>query len=99
MTYIVKLLIVAGIAMSCVGCAQTRTQPKFAIMQHTVQLRIIENKNLPDLANGLPQHARATVGDGFCIIELRKYPKCLAHEVRHCFEGDWHKGRQTTQDC
>lgn len=40
------------------------------------------------------------MGD-FCAIKiLRKhYPFCLKHEVRHGFEGDWHPGRQTTEDC
>jgi hypothetical protein len=34
-----------------------------------------------------------------CRITLRRYPECLAHEVRHCFEHDWHPGRRTGEDC
>ena len=34
-----------------------------------------------------------------CHITLRQYPQCLAHEVRHCFEHDWHPGRRTGEDC
>lgn len=34
-----------------------------------------------------------------CTIILRKYPQCLMHEVRHCMEGNWHEGRESTQDC
>ncbi|MNZ43824.1 hypothetical protein D3C78_614360 [compost metagenome] len=34
-----------------------------------------------------------------CRIILREYPLCLAHEVRHCFEGDWHAGHRTGEDC
>lgn len=29
------------------------------------------------------------VGD-HCYITLREYPVCLAHEVRHYLEGEWH---------
>lgn len=36
---------------------------------------------------------------GACHITLREYPLCLAHEVRHCFEGDWHPGYRTGEDC
>jgi hypothetical protein len=34
-----------------------------------------------------------------CIITLREYPVCLLHEIRHCFEGQWHPGRDTDEDC
>ena len=34
-----------------------------------------------------------------CIITLRKYPACLLHEIRHCFEGQWHPGRDSDEDC
>lgn len=34
-----------------------------------------------------------------CVIHLRKYPHCLAHEVRHCFEGNWHKGEDSDDWC
>lgn len=34
-----------------------------------------------------------------CIIHLRKYPHCLAHEVRHCFEGNWHQGEDNDEWC
>lgn len=34
-----------------------------------------------------------------CLITLRRYPQCLAHEARHCFEGDWHAGHRTGEDC
>lgn len=37
--------------------------------------------------------------DGKCIIYLRQYPQCLAHEVRHCLEGNWHEGRHTDEGC
>ena len=27
------------------------------------------------------------------------YPECLKHELRHAFEGDWHPGRRSVEDC
>jgi hypothetical protein len=41
----------------------------------------------------------ATWAGSLCTITLREYPVCLQHEVRHCFEGNWHEGRETTEDC
>lgn len=35
----------------------------------------------------------------YCTVILRKYPHCLLHEVRHCMEGNWHEGRESTEDC
>ena len=39
--------------------------------------------------------------DRVCYIHMprNKYPRCLQHEVRHCIEGNWHKGRVSTEDC
>lgn len=39
-----------------------------------------------------------------CAITLREYPVCLAHEVRHCLDGEWHPPQSATfppndQDC
>lgn len=34
-----------------------------------------------------------------CIIYLRNYPQCLAHEVRHCLEGNWHEGKESDSYC
>ena len=32
----------------------------------------------------------AYVNGSTCKVVLNEYPKCLAHEVRHCYEGAWH---------
>lgn len=39
--------------------------------------------------------------DDWCIIQLPKdeYPRCLAHEMRHCLEGDFHEGYRSYEDC
>lgn len=34
-----------------------------------------------------------------CTTTLREYPYCLQHEMRHCLEGSWHKGYDTSSDC
>lgn len=75
------------------------TQEPHNVVQKDVKVALIINPNLPPLPDGKPQLARTTVGSGFCTIELTQYPKCLLHEIRHCFEGNWHKGRETTQNC
>ena len=43
----------------------------------------------------------ATWTGSFCSIRLRRdtYPTCLQHEQRHCFEGDFHAGRLSGEDC
>lgn len=41
----------------------------------------------------------AEITEDTCAIYLRKYPICLQHEIRHCFEGNWHEGRKTDEDC
>lgn len=56
---------------------------------------------------GMPADVPPTVlgravqkGEGaICRIELREYPTCLLHEIRHCFEDNWHAGRDTTEGC
>lgn len=47
----------------------------------------------------LPTLGMATWQGDLCTITLRQYPVCLAHEVRHCLEGDWHAGKNSTEDC
>lgn len=49
----------------------------------------------PDLRT-LGTHQR--VG-GVHFIKLKKYPICLLHEIRHATEGEWHKGRDSDEDC
>lgn len=36
---------------------------------------------------------------GVHFIKLKEYPICLLHEIRHATEGDWHKGRESDEDC
>lgn len=92
------IFIITALLAGCASIA-TKAPNKHHILQTEVKVTLIKDAKLPRLPNGMPQLARTTVGDGFCIIELTQYHRCLLHEIRHCFEGDWHKGRETTQDC
>lgn len=47
----------------------------------------------------LPTLGRQQTVGGVCFIKLKQYPICLQHEVRHCIEGDWHKGVKSDEDC
>lgn len=51
------------------------------------------------IRSDLPVSGRATWGVGWCKIELKQYPICLKHELRHCFEGYWHDEKPNGDDC
>ena len=36
-----------------------------------------------------------------CHVKILKshYPHCITHEIRHCFEGDFHAGKESVVDC
>jgi hypothetical protein len=39
-------------------------------------------------------------GKRICVVNLREYPRCLLHEIRHCIEGDWHdRDIPNAEDC
>lgn len=79
------------------GCATFVEHHKFkpfpATRHVTVELRELHNAPLNVLGKA------ELYADGKCIIYLRKYPQCLSHELRHCFEGNWHEGRGTDSHC
>jgi len=80
--------LIVFLALLLVGCAQ---EPK-AIQQNSFVFGMTIDPELETLG-------RAEWSTGFCKIYLMEYPACLLHEVRHCIEGDWHKGRETDWDC
>ena len=89
MSYSLSVVLSAALALSLVGC---EAEPSGVIAQDKfrVQLRVVP---------GLETRGLAVWQKGACQILLRKYPECLLHEVRHCIEGEWHKGRETDEDC
>jgi len=84
-----RAALLGALALSLVGC---EAEPSGVITQDKlrVQLRVVP---------GLETRGLAVWQEGECQILLREYPQCLLHEVRHCIEGDWHKGRETDEDC
>lgn len=75
------------------GCSSFDA-PKPVLERSTMRITVVESQNLPPNVLG-----NATWHGDWCVITLREYPTCLQHEVRHCLEGNWHYGRDTTEDC
>lgn len=72
------------------GCASEATIND--VVNRTVNITVIENPLIePD---GL-----AFIGGDTCTIILKRYPKCLKHEIRHCLEGQWHGENESSEDC
>lgn len=67
--------------------------PPAPVLERTASVITVE------IDPGLKTLGYARWSGALCTITLRKYPVCLQHEVRHCLEGDWHVGRDTTDDC
>jgi hypothetical protein len=63
------------------------------MVRNTSTITIVENPHIK--TDG---YAR-WYGD-VCFIELKRYPVCLAHEVRHCLEEHFHpEGIYSSEDC
>lgn len=90
----------AMLSLTVTGCAAIPT-PTLAPVAKEVAITVVEAPEL--LRTGERGRAYIKLADGIpyaCKIVLRKYPQCLQHEIRHCLEGDWHKGQShNTQDC
>lgn len=57
-----------------------------------------------ELVDDLPMRQYGSAqcsGDGVCILKIKRdtYPMCIAHEVRHAFEGDFHGNKPSDEDC
>jgi len=78
------------------GCAAPQTQYDMQRTEATVHIKVVER--IPGRPN---LYGLSSCKDGECEIWIRRsvYPKCLVHEIRHAFEGDFHKGRASTEDC
>jgi len=77
------------------GCA---TQPQqIAYSDFQFHLRVAPEQ-LAENVNGT-----ATLldlgGQRVCVVNLRQYPVCLLHEIRHCIEGNWHDEKPNSEDC
>lgn len=72
------------------GCASGATIND--VVNRTVKITVIENPLIE-------QEGLAFIGGDTCTIILKRYPKCLKHEIRHCLEGQWHGENESSQDC
>jgi hypothetical protein len=77
------------------GCASFDAPPAPQIKRQGVVIQVSEG-SLPDGVQGTAAYYDTL---NICQIVLRKYPRCLLHEVRHCIEGAWHDDRPNTEDC
>lgn len=75
------------------GTFEEPKQPvNFKVERFVGNIAVEEDPSLPTLGR------HQTVG-GVCFIKLQRYPVCMQHEMRHCIEGDWHKGVKSSKDC
>jgi len=82
------ILLVAAFLAGCSLNAEYKGEFKSAYSKITV----VEDPNLPTLG-------QAKWDGDQCTITLRKYPICLAHEVRHCLEGYFHGHNTSNSNC
>lgn len=95
-----KCLLLVILALSFTGCEKdgtfeendNTTQKPFEFKRFVSNIVVEEDLNLETLGR------QQTVG-GVCFIKLKEYPICLQHEVRHCIEGNFHKGEKSDEDC
>ncbi|WGK60493.1 hypothetical protein QAO71_10350 [Halopseudomonas sp. SMJS2] len=87
-------LIVATVLVA--GCAETPKRYDMQRTEATVHIRVVER--IPGRTN---LYGLSSCRDGECEIWIRRsvYPKCLVHEIRHAFEGNFHPAGPSTEDC
>lgn len=89
---IVALLLVVALG----GCGQSA--PLIERTEALVHLKLVDQINYKP---GYEAFGLTRCANGVCVVGLRRdrYPACVTHELRHVMEGDWHPGRETTEDC
>lgn len=89
-----SIIIAAALLAACDQEAPTpkRTEAFFSV-------RLVDE--ITHAVPGHTVHGTTRCANAVCQIEILKsgYPYCLAHEIRHVLEDDWHEGRETTWDC
>jgi hypothetical protein len=90
----VKYLLLVLLLSACVNPTDysqfsASRPPKLIYTQ--MQLIVLERPDdlKPDV-NGTATILDFPDGQRMCVVNLRKYPQCLLHEIRHCTEGRWH---------
>ncbi len=93
-----KYLYVFFVVMSTVvGCSSTKP----VLIRNSSTLTIIETDQFITSQSSREGEilGEAVIKGSTCVIRLKQYPQCLLHEVRHCFEGNWHKHKESDKDC
>lgn len=91
------LLLVAGLLVA--GCARDDAPDEMPLVRDEVFVHIQLVQELPSKSG--KRYGQATCANQVCKISLlkRNYPFCLAHELRHLFEGSYHGDRPSLEDC
>jgi len=95
----VAALAIAILALA--GCAAF-DRPEYQMQRTAVHIQVSEVPfGMTVGADGRirePAGSYVMLSNGTCLIMLRQYPICLAHEVRHCLEGHFHSGEEHNSD-
>ena len=87
----------AVLCLILAGCQVFDAPEKPQIVYPQFQFVIVESSNglKPD------EQGMATIFPNMkvCAVQLKTYPRCLLHEVRHCIEGKWHGDEKNGDDC
>ena len=89
-----KLTLTLLLAISLVACAQTydiKTDKTVVVVELVDR---VDNRGSYGMAVWSDDHKR-------CHVRVLRsiYPHCITHEIRHCFEGDFHAGKESVVDC
>lgn len=78
------------------GCASTPMEYNMQRTEATVRIHVVER--IPGRTN---LYGLSSCTGGVFDIWIRRsvYPKCLVHEIRHAFEGNFHTMGPSIEDC
>lgn len=86
-------------ALLITGCSQFDEPRGLAVVREEVfvHIKLVDELHAP---RG-KRYGQAECVSNICTIYLLRqhYPFCLAHEVRHLFEGRYHGDRASLEDC
>ena len=80
------------------GCASQLESPELIRDDVLIHVHLVDHI---DYQPGAEAFGLSRCANGVCVLQVLRehYPFCLLHEFRHAFEGDWHPGRETLDDC
>jgi hypothetical protein len=98
-----KLLLLALLLAACGDTGQTHFSaskpPEIVYPDFQFHIRVEPDQLPSPTVNGTATLVEMN-GKRICVVNLREYPRCLLHEIRHCIEGDWHDPQiPNSEDC